>query len=150
MCLTADPGVTSLFPVWSHTFVEIDRETISTAILLPSADFRRVVVSYKRKYVYEVLVNSLVKVAQEKVWLGAYCPNMTIAVDWDLKNQTKPKKNTKSSKQTIRTLIRLLPREQSDLGLYCLQYRLPKNVSRRGEQTTQVMIDVSRVNLCFT
>ena len=29
-----------------------------------------VVVSYKRKYVHEVLVNVLVKLAQEKVWLG--------------------------------------------------------------------------------
>ena len=37
-CLTADPGVTSLIPVWSHTFVEIDHEIISTVILLPSAD----------------------------------------------------------------------------------------------------------------
>ena len=32
----------------------------------PSADLGRVVVSYKRKYVHEVLVNSLVKLAQEK------------------------------------------------------------------------------------
>ena len=30
--------VASLFPVRSHTFVEIDHEMISTAILLPSAD----------------------------------------------------------------------------------------------------------------
>ena len=37
-CLTADPGVTSLSPVRSHTFVEIDHEIISTVILLPSAD----------------------------------------------------------------------------------------------------------------
>ena len=37
-CLTADPGVTSLIPAWSHTFVEIDHEIISTVILLPSAD----------------------------------------------------------------------------------------------------------------
>ena len=36
----------------------------------PSADSRRVVVSYKQKYVHKVLVNSLVKLAQEKVWLG--------------------------------------------------------------------------------
>ena len=50
MCLTADPGVTSLIAVLSHTFVEIDHEIISTAILLPSADLRMVVVSYKRKY----------------------------------------------------------------------------------------------------
>ena len=69
-CLTADPGVASLVPVRLHTFVEIDREIISTAILLPSANSRRVVVSYKRRYVHEVLVKRLVKLAQEKVWLG--------------------------------------------------------------------------------
>ena len=66
MCLTADPVIVSLIPAWSHTFVEIDREIISTVILLPSADSRRVVVSYKRKYEHEVLVNCLVKPAQEK------------------------------------------------------------------------------------
>ena len=46
-CLTADPGVASLIPSWSHTLVEIDHEIISMAILLPSADSRRVVVGYK-------------------------------------------------------------------------------------------------------
>ena len=92
-CLTADPGVASSIPFRSHTFVEIDHEMISTVILLPSADSRRVVgilgqvwylivsipdlctltyfvVSYKRKYVHELLVNPLSKPAQEKVWLG--------------------------------------------------------------------------------
>ena len=70
-CLTADPGVASSIPVRSHTFVEIDHEIISTVILLPSADlFKKVVVSYKRKYVHELLVNRLFKLAQEKVWLG--------------------------------------------------------------------------------
>ena len=54
-CLTADPGVASKIPSRSHTFAEID----------PSADPKRVVVSYKRKYVQEVLVNRLVKLAQE-------------------------------------------------------------------------------------
>ena len=49
MCLTADPGVWSLIPALSHTFVEIDHEIISTAILFPSAVARRVV-SYKQKY----------------------------------------------------------------------------------------------------
>ena len=69
--LTADPGVASSIPVRSHTFVEIDHEIISTVILLPSADLlRRVVVSYKRKYVHELLVNRLFKPAQEIVWLG--------------------------------------------------------------------------------
>ena len=37
-CLTADPGVASLIPARSHTFVEIDHEIISMVILLPSAD----------------------------------------------------------------------------------------------------------------
>ena len=37
-CLTADPGVASSIPTRSHTFVEIDHETIFTVILLPSAD----------------------------------------------------------------------------------------------------------------
>ena len=36
--LTADPGVMSLIPARSHTFVEIDYEIISTVILLPSAE----------------------------------------------------------------------------------------------------------------
>ena len=70
MCLTADPGVASVIPARSHTFVEIDHEIISMVILLPSTDSRRVVVSYKQKYVPEELVNCLVKFAQEKVWLG--------------------------------------------------------------------------------
>ena len=66
MCLTADPGITSSILAQSHTFVEIDHEIISMAILLPSADSRRVVVSYKLKYVHKFLVNRLVKLAQEK------------------------------------------------------------------------------------
>ena len=69
--LTADPGVASLIPARSHTFVEIDHEIISTAILpLPLNHSRSFVVSYKRKYVHKVLVNCLFKLAQEKVWLG--------------------------------------------------------------------------------
>ena len=36
--LTADPGVASLIPARSHTFVEIDHKIISTVILLPSAE----------------------------------------------------------------------------------------------------------------
>ena len=36
-------------------------------------------------------------------------------------------------KQTLWTLIRLLLMEQSDLGLYCLQYRLPIYISRWGK-----------------
>ena len=70
-CLTADPGVASSIPVRSHTFVEIDHEIIPTVILLlPLIYSRRVVVSYKQKYVHKLLVNRLFKPAQEKVWLG--------------------------------------------------------------------------------
>ena len=70
-CLTADPGVASSIPVRSHSFVETDHEMISTVILLlPLIHSRRVVVSYKRKYVHALLVNRLFKPAQEKVWLG--------------------------------------------------------------------------------
>ena len=58
-----DPGVASLIPAESHTFVEVDHEIIFRAILLPSADSKRVVVNYKRKYVYEVLVSCLIKLA---------------------------------------------------------------------------------------
>ena len=68
---SSDPGVASSIPVRSHTFLKIDHEIISTVILLlPLNHSRRVVVSYKRKYVHEVLVNCLFKLAQEKVWLG--------------------------------------------------------------------------------
>ena len=88
MCLTADPGVASLITGRSDTLVEIDHEIISTAILFPSTDSRRVFVSYKQKYVHKVMVNCLVKLTQKKVWLGDLT-NMTIAVDWDVKHQTK-------------------------------------------------------------
>ena len=70
-CLTADPGVASSIPARYHTFVEIDHEIISTVILLlPLIYSRRVVVSYKQKYVHKLLVNRLLKPAQEKVWLS--------------------------------------------------------------------------------
>ena len=69
--LTADPGVASSIPARSNTFVEIDHEIILRSFSsLPLNHSRRVVVSYKRKYVHEVLVNCLYKLALEKVWLG--------------------------------------------------------------------------------
>ena len=84
-CLTVGPRVASLNPAPSHTFVEIDHEIISTAILLPSADSRRVVVSYKGNYVHEVLVNCSVKLAQAKsVVRSIDRPDRTKAVDWDV------------------------------------------------------------------
>ena len=67
MCLTADPGVTSSIPVLSHTFMEIDYEIVLWSLSsLPLIHLRRVVVSYKPKYVHKVLVNRSFKPAQEK------------------------------------------------------------------------------------
>ena len=60
-CRSRSPGS---IPARSHIFVEIDHEIIATAILIPSTDSRRVV-SYNSKYVHKVLVNRLVKLAQE-------------------------------------------------------------------------------------
>ena len=56
-----DPGAV-------QTFVQIDLETFSKTILLPSADsFKKGCnVSCKQNYVHIVLVNCLVKLAQEK------------------------------------------------------------------------------------
>ena len=48
--LTADPGVMISILAGSHTFEDIDHETISMVSLLPSAYSRKVVVSYKLKY----------------------------------------------------------------------------------------------------
>ena len=73
-----DPGPLTYFPGdWSWK--------IPTAILLPSP-----VSSYKRKYLHKVLVNRLVKLAQEKsVVKWSDRSDITIAVDWDVKHQTK-------------------------------------------------------------
>ena len=62
-CLTADPGVVSLI-LTRYILSWIDPEIISTAIPFP--DSRRVVVSYKQKYVHEVLVYPLVKLIKER------------------------------------------------------------------------------------
>ena len=69
--LTANPRVASSIHARSRTFVEIDHEIILRSFTsLPLNHSRRVVVRYKRKYVQEVLVNRLFKLAKEKVWLG--------------------------------------------------------------------------------
>ena len=68
--LTTDPRVTSLIPARSHTLLEINHEIIFMVILLLPLIQEGFVVSYKRKYVHKVLVNHLVKLAQEKMWLS--------------------------------------------------------------------------------
>ena len=64
MCLTADPGVEMSILTQSYTFVEIDHEILLQPL---SDDSRRVVVSCKREYMHEVLVNHSVKIAQKKM-----------------------------------------------------------------------------------
>ena len=56
--LTADPGVASLIPTRSQSLNNFQGHS-------PSADSRRVV-SYKGKYVHEVLVNGLVSLPRKK------------------------------------------------------------------------------------
>ena len=66
----------SLIQTRSRTFMKIDYEIISMAILLPSADSRRIIVT--------------IKTAQEKSvarWTDR--SDMTIAVDLDIQSRTK-------------------------------------------------------------
>ena len=68
-CLIEDPGVARVQSRPGPTLSwRLDHDIISTAILLHSADSRRIVV--KRNSVHEILVNRLVNPAPEKVWLG--------------------------------------------------------------------------------
>ena len=64
---------------------------MSTVILLPSLNHsRRIVVSYKRKHVHEVMEDFFVKLAEEKSvvrWTNR--PAMTIAVDLGHKETKK-------------------------------------------------------------
>ena len=91
--LTADPGVVSSIPVpyfrgdWSWNNI--------TVILLPSA---RLVVSYKRTYVHEVLVNCLGK----RVVRWPEHPAMTIAVDLG-------RKATKTKQAVWKSVCILIP-----------------------------------------
>ena len=65
--------------------MQIDHEIISTDILLPSSDSRRVDVGYKWNYVHKVIVNRLVKSVVR--WTDH--PDMTIAVNQSLKTVGK-------------------------------------------------------------
>ena len=68
-CLTADPGAASSIPARYHTFVKIDHE-ISSMVILFLPLIQEGLWSVTSKSVHEVLLNHLVKHAQEKVWLG--------------------------------------------------------------------------------
>ena len=74
--------------VWQHTFVS------------HSADSRRAVVRYWRKYVHEVLVNSLggQSLPRKSVVRLSDCPGMTFAVYCRVKQQQKHHHLTKNQK----------------------------------------------------
>ena len=57
MSPTADPGITSLIPARSHTFMEIDQDVFLVIILL---------LLIQEGYVEEALVRHVVKLVQEK------------------------------------------------------------------------------------
>ena len=60
----------------------------------PTANSKWVIVSYKRKYVQEVLVIHLVKLAQKNVWLDELTIfDMTIAVNWESEHRLKSLKS---------------------------------------------------------
>ena len=84
----------SLIPTRSHTCVEIDHEIISLVILLLSL-IQEGLCQLQAKDVHKVLVNRLVKLAQENVIRLTGNLDMTIVVEWDIKPQTKQNKITK-------------------------------------------------------
>ena len=64
--LIADPGVLSSILAWSHTYMKIDYEIISTVILFSSAES----FSYKRKFVPKYWLTSFSNLPRKKVSLG--------------------------------------------------------------------------------
>ena len=71
VCLTADPGVESSILARSHTFLEIDHDIISTAILLPSAEsFKKGCCQFQVKVCGRSTGYALFQACPGKVWLG--------------------------------------------------------------------------------
>ena len=94
-CLTADPGVARRSqPIPLLTFVEIDHKIISKVILLPSADsFKKGCCQLQAKVCAQSIGYPLVQACPGKKMVRCTDrPDMTIAVDWDLKQQIKQKK----------------------------------------------------------
>ena len=87
---SSNKGIASSIPSRSHSFVEIDLKQFQRSFsALPLNHSRRVIFSYKRKNVHEVLANRLFKLAQEKVCRLTDRPAMTIAVDLGRKQRNK-------------------------------------------------------------
>ena len=70
--LAADPGVASLIPIPSHTFVECDHEIISTFILLLPPIQEGLLSFTSEKYVHEILVNRLIRL----VYCYSHCGSL--------------------------------------------------------------------------
>ena len=90
-CLTADQGVVRSIHARSHSFMEIDYEIIST-VILPSADsFKKGWCRFTResmcmKY-WLITCSSLPRKKGVVRWTDH--PNMTIVIDWEVKQLTK-------------------------------------------------------------
>ena len=82
---------------------------------------------YQIKYNKSYAINSMVSyfTVSCRIWSWKYC--LLISSAAYIKNDIRI---LLPWKQTLWTLIRLLLREQSDLGSYCLQYWLPKYTRR--------------------
>ena len=97
-CLTADPGVGKSFPAWSHTFMEIDHEIISTVILLPSTEsFKKGCCQLQTKVCARSTGQLLVQACSRKSvvrWTDR--PAMTIAIDLGHKAPRQTQKKTLS------------------------------------------------------
>ena len=93
--LTQEPEVQVQYPVRPHTFVSC------------SADSRRAVVSYWRKYVHEVLVNHLggLSLTRESVVRLTDFLDMTIVDNNKTNRQKQRKKNHNSSQNCITFML---------------------------------------------
>ena len=73
--------------------MEIDQEIFSMVVLLLPLIHERFVLVTSKERVHKVLVNLLVKLAQEKMFRVTDHLDMTIAVDWDVKPQKQKNKH---------------------------------------------------------
>ena len=86
--MTTDPGVPSSIPARSNIFMEFDHDMISMVILLPSADsFKRDCCQSQAKVCAQITGKLLVQTCPGKSVLG----ELTVAVDWDIKQENKQK-----------------------------------------------------------
>ena len=113
----------------------------------PSADSSRAVVNYWRKDVHIVLVNCLGSLPRNSVFKLPDCPDMAIAVEWDVKPQIKQNRNLNSSQSfsasfrgvsprtrgkkkvclNLREISRSFLRKSLRLRIFCLRSELEKS-----------------------